>query len=319
MTAPGDGGPTVLSPDDAFAAVGNETRMQILQTLGADEPLSFSELYDRVGMDDTGNFTYHLDRLVGHFVRKTGDEYALREPGNRIVQAVLSGAVTDAPVLEASRLDAPCPYCGQSIEIEFREERLLLRCPDCGGAYAGGDTDARHLEMHPPGTVAVLRLPPAGIAGKSPRAVLDAALDWTLIEFLALVSGRCPRCSGDIDWSLHTCENHDTSEGVCNTCQARHALRVDYRCTNCTHHEQAVPAGLHLILSVPELMSFVSTRDINPIMPSWEAHARIITYAEDVLIVDPLEVEFTFTLEGDELTLTVDDDLNVVDATNSTM
>lgn len=41
----------ILSPDDAFTVVGNDTRMEILQTLGeADQPLSFSELRERIGI-----------------------------------------------------------------------------------------------------------------------------------------------------------------------------------------------------------------------------------------------------------------------------
>ena len=61
-----------LAPDDAFELLGNETRVRILQTLGtADEPVPFSELHDRVGLRDSGQFNYHLDRLVGHFLQKT--------------------------------------------------------------------------------------------------------------------------------------------------------------------------------------------------------------------------------------------------------
>ena len=55
-----------LSPDEAFAVLGDETRLQILQTLGeADEPLAFSALFDRIEYDDSSNFGYHLDKLVG--------------------------------------------------------------------------------------------------------------------------------------------------------------------------------------------------------------------------------------------------------------
>jgi hypothetical protein len=94
----GDGDSERLSPDDAFATLGNETRLGILQTLGrAGEDLSFSVLRDRVGVEDSGQFNYHLEQLVGHFVRKTEDGYQLRRAGRRVVEAVLSGAVTDAP------------------------------------------------------------------------------------------------------------------------------------------------------------------------------------------------------------------------------
>lgn len=55
-----------LSPDEAFAVLGDETRLQILQTLGeADKPLAFSALFDRIEYDDSSNFGYHLDKLVG--------------------------------------------------------------------------------------------------------------------------------------------------------------------------------------------------------------------------------------------------------------
>jgi len=54
MTGDPDGTST-LPPDDAFAVLGNETRMEILRALGdADGPLPFSELHDRVGTRDSG-------------------------------------------------------------------------------------------------------------------------------------------------------------------------------------------------------------------------------------------------------------------------
>lgn len=90
-TDTGPGGSTALSPGEAFAVQGDETRLQILQTLGeADDPLAFSELFDRVEYDDTANFNYHLGKLEIHFVHKTGDGYALRNAGGRVVEAILS-------------------------------------------------------------------------------------------------------------------------------------------------------------------------------------------------------------------------------------
>lgn len=311
-----DGGSDVpLAPDDAFSVLGNETRIQILQSLGEGEPLSFSELYEGVGMHDTGNFTYHLDKLEGHFVRKSDDKYALREPGSRVVQAVLSGAVTDGPVLEPTSVDAPCPYCGQSLEISFRQERLLIRCTECAGTYAGSETDARHLERHPSGTIAVLTVPPGGLEARSPEAVLNTALAWAHVEGLAMAGGICPRCAAVSRWSVRVCEAHDASGGICPNCHARFAVRVDYDCPNCPHGEVNIPAGIHLFLSAPELMAFAHNRGINPAMPSWATNATILDYEESVHTLEPLEAQFTFTIDEASITLTVDEDLNVVDAT----
>lgn len=63
-----------LVPDEAFAALGNETRMEMPRALGhADGTLSFSELYDRLDVADSGQFTNRLDKLLAHFLRKTDE------------------------------------------------------------------------------------------------------------------------------------------------------------------------------------------------------------------------------------------------------
>jgi hypothetical protein len=120
---------TPLAPDEAFAALGNETRMEILRTLGdADEPLTFSELRDRVGMADSGQFNYHLGKLGEHFVGGTEDGYRLQRAGKRVVEAVLSGAVTGAPVVEPTETDDACLYCGAPTTVSYREG-MLARAP----------------------------------------------------------------------------------------------------------------------------------------------------------------------------------------------
>jgi hypothetical protein len=90
-----------LPPEEAFAVLGNEIRVDVLRTLAAaDEPLAFSELYDRVDVADSGQFNYHLDQTLGHFVVDGDDGYRLADPGRRVVEAVLSGAVTDRPEMD---------------------------------------------------------------------------------------------------------------------------------------------------------------------------------------------------------------------------
>lgn len=307
--------PTALSPDEAFAVLGNETRMEIVQVLGkATEPQSFSEIRDEVGVDDPGQVNYHLNQLKGHFVNQSDDGYRLLEPGHRVIQAVLSGVVTDTAGQEPTRIDAPCPYCGRPVEISYREARLVIRCTECDGTFAGSETDAPFLEEHPHGTIAILPLPPAGLARRTPRATLDATIVWTFTEFLALASGVCPRCSGPIDWPLRVCEDHDTEEGCCDRCNTRHAVKIDYDCPTCSHEEANVPVGFNLFLTAPELVSFFSSRGLIPAVPRWETMAPMFDYRDEVIAVDPLEVRLTYTLEGDRLEMTIDDELNVHEA-----
>ena len=61
--------------------------------LHGDGPLAFSSLYDRVDVDDSGQFNYHLDKLAGHFVPNTDHGYALARPRRRVVESVLVGPV----------------------------------------------------------------------------------------------------------------------------------------------------------------------------------------------------------------------------------
>jgi hypothetical protein len=74
-----------VSPEEAFAVLGNEIRLDIIHVLWQADPaheyddvsntaetISFSELRRRVDIDDNGKFNYHLSQLVPHFVRQTG-------------------------------------------------------------------------------------------------------------------------------------------------------------------------------------------------------------------------------------------------------
>jgi len=184
MTTDADKTEPMLSPDNAFAVLGNETRMEILQTLGkADGALSFSELRDRVGMRDSGQFNYHLDKLVEHFVRQIDGGYDLRQAGRRVIEAVLSGAVTDAPVVERTPIDHSCHYCGaSSIEVNYREEKVGTYCPECRGTYGGSDESNVADLPSEQERLGYLHLPPAGVQERTPKEMLYAAAIWFLGE-----------------------------------------------------------------------------------------------------------------------------------------
>ncbi|WP_436927806.1 winged helix-turn-helix domain-containing protein [Halosimplex amylolyticum] len=73
---------------DTFTLLSDETRVRILAALAdADrEAVCFSDLRGRVGMADSGQFNYHLDRLRGDLVAKTDDGYALTEAGRAVAR-----------------------------------------------------------------------------------------------------------------------------------------------------------------------------------------------------------------------------------------
>lgn len=94
------------SPEEAFALLGNETRIAIVDALGdADGSLSFSDLRSAVGVRDSGLFNYHLSKLLGAFVERTDDGYELSEAGVHAYESILDGSFGDRRRTETSETD----------------------------------------------------------------------------------------------------------------------------------------------------------------------------------------------------------------------
>lgn len=306
---------TVLSPDEAFSTLGNETRIRILQTLGETHgSLSFTDLRERVGIPQGRQFNYHLDKLVGHFVERTDDGYHLLQAGRRVIEAVLSGAVTETPEIEPVRVDLPCFNCGAPVEICFREEMVWMACTECSGDY-GESSESDYsvpwdLEERG-GLLGGYYLPPSGVRGRTASEVVQTAYTWTVIEELSLASGICPRCSAGVYRSVRVCESHEAIDEICETCGRRYAVWLDTHCTNCVYFLQG-PFELHL-LAHTDFLAFVISNGINPLSWTPELNRMTSEYDEEVLSTEPFNARFTFEIDDDALTMTVDDDLNVVE------
>lgn len=308
----------MLPPDDAFAVLGNETRMTILQTLGsASEGLPFSELRDLVGVSDSGQFNYHLDKLTGHYIKKIGDRYELSRVGNRVVQAVLSGAVTEDPIIDLTDIDENCYHCGTKLKIDYRDQRVGVFCPGCGGNHVGdsGIVEERlGVELASEfGLIGFNPLPPAGVEGRSPDDVYWASGVWIYFESIYHIARLCPRCSAQLVISPEVCDGHEVEDNVCESCGNRQAIHMSVQCSSCNYNLKGLP--LHLLASKP-FLDFLTTRDENPITPDSpiEFWGRFFPYEEEIRSVNPLEARLVYTMDGDALSLTVNDKLEIVDS-----
>lgn len=301
------------SADAAFAALGNETRLQILQTLGAaEEPLSFSEAFDRVEYDDSSNFDYHLKQLEGHFVRKTDDGYALRQAGQRVVEAVLSGTLTEDPILEPTPVDRPCPLCSAPIQVAFQKERVEMHCSECPGIGSGGYKRAAEDRFDGFGNLGYILLPPAGIQGRTAEEVLQAAEIWTASQGRSVGRGICPRCSATIDYTTEVCPTHDSDDGRCEECGKRMGAMFSATCTNCTFQLDA-PMVVRLTVNT-DLLVFMVEHGIDPMSPEG-FDFPYASVEETIVSTDPIKVRFTYAVDGEELVITVDGTLSIVDET----
>lgn len=75
---------------ETFELLSDETRVRVVQALDETGPggLRFSELRNRVGVRDGGRFNYHLTKLRGRLVEKSGETYVLT-PAGEDVAAIL--------------------------------------------------------------------------------------------------------------------------------------------------------------------------------------------------------------------------------------
>jgi DNA-binding transcriptional ArsR family regulator len=142
---------------EAFRILGNETRLAILLALwDAQEPggpvsedegmaLSFSALRERLGRPDSGQFNYHLNKLVGPFVEQSEAGYTLTPPAEQILHTILAGTLTDAPSLDGELVDVGCYRCGAPTVVDYEDGALTWYCTSCEGAFQNPDSPPGNL------------------------------------------------------------------------------------------------------------------------------------------------------------------------------
>lgn len=290
-----------LSPDDAFTLLGNETRIDILQALwdaydpGADEnTVSFSDLYDRVGIGDTGNFNYHLERLAGHFVTEVDDGYELAEPGFRIVRAIIAGTVTGDPTLDATPLGVSCTRCASPLEVLYSGGTTWVRCTECAGCWAPGS-----------GVILGFDLPPEGLHNRRPAELLDATIVYTLNRLSAMGDGVCPDCGGTVGATLTVCEAHDPGESLCEACGEFFLGIITYVCNSCKNNFRT--PSWQPLTNHPDVIAFYHDHGIHHVHNSWTAIRRCFEWREHLRATDPLRLQVTVPLQDEALHAAIDE------------
>ncbi len=304
-TDPGGTGAERVAPDEAFAALGNEARIQILYALwDADGSLTYSELKERIGIQNSGQFNYHLEKLLDQFVEKSDDGYDLRMAGEHVIGAVISGTLTHDPSFEPAELTGSCPHCGDQVKAEYANETLTVWCASEEGHIPVNDR---------PGVLAEVPFPPAGVADRAPDAVARAAMAWGNAQFTSMYDGVCPRCAGPVSLTIETCDDHTGGQGeICEECTAVFATWAHRECDIC-RFDAVVPAWVHL-LQHPGVAGFFFDHDVVTIPWTWEVlTAATVRPTREEVSDDPFRVQFRFEVDGDHLDVRLDDALDVVE------
>jgi hypothetical protein len=294
-----------LTPDEAFALVGHETRIAILRaamdaTREADDPnapVSFSELRERAGVRDSGQFNYHLGKLVGPFLDHDEEGYRLRYTTLLVMGAVLAGTYTEYGSADPVAVGTPCPACGGVVEATYEDERAAVACTDCGESFSSSS------------------LPPGTLEGYDPADYPDLFERWTGSLMGVIRRGFCIACHGRVDPRLALREGEPDGNGERDGDGSGDDLTVRYDCRRCP--ERATSSLGAALLDHPTVVAFhwehgIDVREANSWELPWLHDDHAVVTGED-----PLRVECTATLGDESLTLTVDEELEVIETVRS--
>ena len=302
----------------ALKLLANETRLAILLALWeAYEPfteendVSFSELRDQVGVQDPGNFNYHLNQLTDHFVDETDGGYALRNAGITVVQTVIAGTGLGPQTQPPTEIDMSCHRCGAPVELSYEDAILHICCTACEG-----NVSPSHVSEAKRGTLISGHFAPAGLGERT----LDQLLVAFTLKFISIVGlygrGVCTSCSGPVEQTVTICEAHEAPpEELCPNCGTRDEVRVDYVCEVCkyvgTH-----PAHIAL-LDHPHVVRFSHrnniplSSDLNDASDCSRFWKNFFAREQTLVSTEPVSIQVAVPGNGETIQLTVDGDLNV--------
>ena len=227
------------SVSDAFAALGDETRVDVLRALvdarretPEDPELTFSELQSRVGVADSGRFNYHLGKLRGRYVEVEDGAYALTYAGREVAGAILAGTVDPELELGPERIEDPCPICGTPLVATYERGELRVACEN------------DHTPM-------LTTVPPAAADDRSLRELLRLTAREAYADLELVAAGVCHQCYGHVNRWIDALEDADSF--------ADYAYRT--RCERCGKKTDSTAPVV--VLRHPAFVSFCDDRGVD--------------------------------------------------------
>lgn len=272
------------SPEDVFGLLGSEVRVEILRALGETpySSVSFSTLQDRVDVRDSGNFNYHLEKLLGSFVRKDGG-YELTHAGQQIVGAMHAGTYTANASMDPFDLDWDCLLCGGGMVAAYDEEYARVYCEDCekGARFA-----------FPPGTLAQFdreELP--GAFGRWVRSVIKRA-----------IAGFCNACGGRVEGELARLPGGTEADPK--------PSRVVFNCPQCESRAQF--SGSSLATFQPRVEAFFADHDLDVTAGhASRAWSQLDVFESMIRSRNPPRLHVVFAYEGERVVVEIEADASV--------
>ncbi|MDG5821939.1 winged helix-turn-helix domain-containing protein [Natronococcus sp. A-GB7] len=271
--------------DNPFKALGNETRLEILRVLyehrlqfGHDEKsLPYSELREHVGIEDKGNFNYHLRQLKDQFVDGDDEGYQLTFAGFEIAKVIDVDAWADHEPRDPIELDSSVCH-----------STLVARYEDGVFEVSADDTV---LFAH--------AVRPTGASDRVGEDLLDVMTTLWRHTNQQMLVGICPYCQTETTKSIEIASSNIwdyTYSATCPTC--------------------GPIGGSHVgaaILEHPAVISFYWNHGIDiRAKHIWEL-GFVDDEAVTVLNENPSRLRIDVEIEDDRLEVTIDETAEVID------
>jgi hypothetical protein len=305
-----------VSPDEAFAILGNEIRLDIIRVLWhADaaheyddvsdtaETMSFTELRHRVDIDDNGQFNYHLSQLTPHFVSQTDDGYRLSGAGKRIARTVIAVSGTE-DVDFSTDLEQHCPLCHAPMKATYEDQWIRISCTECDGLFG---------DKAPKGAIFFSNYPAAGLTDRTPDEALETGFYRCMLDITYMMRDLCRECAGSISASVSVCDAHrPQAQEPCPNCGTRFPVWVEQRCETCGFAKR-LPVE-PFVLGLTPVIGFLDDQGIDILSPSFDEIVDLLqNRVETTVTEEPFRVSVTIEGEKTALSVSLDDDMNVVD------
>ena len=305
-----------LTPDEAFAVLGNEIRLDIIRVLwnaGAAheyddvtdiaDTISFSELRRRVDIEDNGKFNYHLSQLLPHFVRQTDGGYRLSGAGKQIARTVIAVSGPD-DVDYATNLERDCPVCTAPLTATYEDQWLRISCTRCDGLFG---------DKAPDGAIFFTNYPIAGLTDRSLDEAFATGFYRCMLDITYMMRGVCRECAGSITSSISVCDTHQSLAGdPCASCGTRFPVWTDVRCNTCGFAKR-LPIEAFTMGLTP-VIGFLDDLGIDILAPSFDEVVELLQNRfETTVMTEPFQVTVTIQGEGGTLSVSLNDEMTVVD------
>jgi hypothetical protein len=285
--------------EEAFTALADSTRVEILRTLweSDEEGLTFTDLREAVGMSDSGQFNYHLDKLTGRFLSKTDTGYSLTIAGRLVYGSILSGAYSKEQSLGPIPLSDPCPACGGSRTLSYADETVTVECESCDIAPTSG-------------------VPPGVFAGYETDAIPEVANRYFRTIVQQTENGFCWYCEGQTTPTVVSMDSI-VDDDLEYPGDKTELPVVQYECERCGD-TLTVNLGISFLYH-PAVVSFYFEHDINVHKGSLWEFATWSTDRTRILDSDPFRAQVSYHAGEERLDLVVDEQHSLIERTRTTV